>query len=47
MDDSRMEKVLARIHKYSQKNLQSIIFTCHTREKSAMQKIGAHQIVSL
>ena len=47
MDDSRMEKVLTLIHKYAQRSYQSILFTCHTREKSAMQKIGTHQIVSL
>ena len=47
MDDGRMEKVLTLIHKYAQRNYQSILFTCHSREKTAMQTIGAHQIVTL
>jgi uncharacterized protein YhaN len=47
MDDSRMEKVLTLIHKYAQRSYQSILFTCHSREKTAMQTIGAHQIVTL
>ena len=47
MDDSRMEKVLTLIYKYSQRNYQSIIFTCHSREKDTMQSIGAHQILSI
>ena len=47
MDDNRMEKILTLIHKYSQRSYQSILFTCHTREKSAMQKIGVHQIITL
>ena len=47
MDDGRMEKVLSLIYKYSQRSYQSILFTCHSREKTAMQKVGAHQIISL
>ena len=47
MDDGRMEKVLTLIHKYSQRNYQSILFTCHTREKEVMQSIGAHQVLSI
>ena len=47
MDDERMEKVLTLISKYAQKDYQSILFTCHSREKNAMQKIGAHNILSI
>ena len=47
MDDERMEKVLTLISKYAQKDYQSILFTCHSREKNIMQKIGAHQILSI
>ena len=47
MDDTRMEKVLTLIFKYSQRNYQSIIFTCHAREKETMESIGAHQILSI
>ncbi len=47
MDDNRMEKILTQIYKYSQRKYQSILFTCHTREKAAMQNIGAHNTVTL
>ena len=47
MDDSRMEKVLTLIYKYSQRNYQSILFTCHTREKNTMENIGSHQTLSI
>ena len=47
MDDSRMEKVLTLIYKYSQRNYQSILFTCHTREKTTMENIGSHQTLSI
>ncbi|MBR6743807.1 MAG: AAA family ATPase [Clostridia bacterium] len=47
MDDKRMEKVLTLIYKYSQRNYQSILFTCHSREKDALKSIGAHKIISL
>ena len=47
MDDTRMEKVLRLIFKYSQRNYQSILFTCHSREKNAMENIGAHQTLSI
>ncbi|MBQ3489693.1 MAG: AAA family ATPase [Clostridia bacterium] len=47
MDDERMEKVLTLISRYAQKDYQSILFTCHSRERTAMQKIGAHQILSI
>ena len=47
MDDERMEKVLTLISKYAQKDYQSILFTCHSREKNAMQKLGAHNVLSI
>ena len=47
MDDGRMEKVLSLISKYAQKDYQSILFTCHTREKNAMQEIGAYKVLSI
>ena len=47
MDDGRMRKVLSLISKYTQKDYQSILFTCHTREKNAMQEIGAYKVLSI
>lgn len=47
MDDARMKKVLSLIHKYGERNYQSMIFTCHNREKDAMREIGAHQVLSI
>ena len=47
MDDGRMDKVLRLISKYAQRDYQSILFTCHSREKTAMAKIGEHQILSI
>ena len=47
MDDVRMEKVLTLISKYAQRNYQSILFTCHSRERNAIEKIGDHQILSI
>ncbi len=47
MDDERMEKVLSLISKYAQKDYQSILFTCHSRERNALQKIGAHKLLSI
>lgn len=47
MDDERMEKVLTLISKYAQKDYQSILFTCHSREKNIMQRIGTHQVLSI
>lgn len=47
MDDSRMQKVLSLISKYAQRNYQSILFTCHSRESAAMASIGEHQHLSI
>ncbi|MBE6665635.1 MAG: hypothetical protein E7603_05385 [Ruminococcaceae bacterium] len=47
MDDGRMEKVLTLISKYAQKDYQSILFTCHSREKNIMQKLGNYHILSI
>ena len=47
MDDSRMEKVLTLIFKYSQRNYQTILFTCHSRERMTMQNIGSHQVLAI
>ena len=47
MDDERMEKILGLISKYAQKDYQSVLFTCHSREKNAMQKIGEYHLLSI
>ncbi|MBQ8495930.1 MAG: AAA family ATPase [Clostridia bacterium] len=47
MDDGRMKKLLALIHKYAGVHYQSVIFTCHTREKEAMAEIGQYHLLSI
>lgn len=47
MDDERMAKVLMLISKYAQKDYQSILFTCHSREKNIMQEIGNYHTLSI
>lgn len=47
MDDERIEKVLTLVSKYAQKNYQTILFTCHSRERNAFQKIGDHKLLSI
>ena len=47
MDDTRLAKILSLIFKYSERNFQSILFTCHEREKNTMSSIGACHLLSL
>ena len=47
MDDNRMKKLLALISRYAEVRYQSVIFTCHTREKDAMGEIGDYQLLSI
>lgn len=47
MDDARLSKMLSLIFKYSQRNYQSILFTCHEREKAIMESVGACNILSI
>ncbi len=47
MDDGRLKKILALIEKYAGLRYQSVIFTCHAREKDAMDAIGTYQSLSI
>jgi len=47
MDDARLAKMLSLIYKYSERNYQSILFTCHTREKTIMESVGSCNILSV
>ena len=47
MDDERLDKVLSLISKYAQKDYQTILFTCHSRERNALQKIGTHKLLAI
>ena len=47
MDDTRLRKVLSLIDKYAARNLQSILFTCHEREKNMMDSVGSYRLLSI
>lgn len=47
MDDARLAKMLSLIYKYSERSYQSILFTCHDREKKVMESIGDCHILSI
>ena len=47
MDDARLRKVLSLIDKYAARNLQSILFTCHEREKNVMDSVGSYRLLSI
>lgn len=47
MDDARLSKMLSLIYKYSQRSYQSILFTCHEREKTIMETVGSCNILSI
>ena len=47
MDDGRMKKILALIKKYAELRYQSVLFTCHSREKEAMDEIGTYHLLSI
>ena len=42
MDDARMKKVLMLMHKYAERDFQSILLTCHSRERDTMSEIGSY-----
>jgi uncharacterized protein YhaN len=42
IDDIRIKKLLTLIARYADSGYQSIIFTCHNREKRMMDDIGAY-----
>ena len=47
MDDTRLARVLSLIYKYSERHLQSILFTCHEREKKIMDTVGSYHLLSI
>ena len=47
LDDGRMKKILALIKKYAELRYQSVLFTCHSREKEAMDEIGTYHLLSI
>ncbi len=47
MDDRRLKRVMLLLHKYASRNCQSIILTCHAREKTVSDGIGAYQLTKL
>ncbi len=47
MDDSRLERMMTLIHKYAERGCQSLLFSCHTREKTASDKLGAYTHLSI
>ena len=47
MDDARMKKMLSLIAKYAELHYQSLIFTCHTREKDTMAEIASHHHLAI
>ena len=47
MDDRRLSRVLTLLSKYADRHYQTILFTCHAREKELMKSIGACRILSI
>ena len=47
IDDARMKNVLSLIGKYAEHDYQSLIFTCHTREKDAMNALGSYHLLAI
>lgn len=47
MDDARLSRVLNLISKYADRHYQSILFTCHSREKEQMSAVGPCRILSI
>ncbi len=47
IDDARIKKALSLISRYADMGYQSLIFTCHTREKNALNDIGAYHFLSV
>lgn len=47
IDDARMKNVLSLVRKYADHEYQTLIFTCHKREKDAMDAIGPYHLLSI
>ncbi len=47
MDDKRLIGVMKLLHKYGKQNCQSIIFSCHCREKRISDKLGPYTYLAI
>jgi uncharacterized protein YhaN len=47
MDDDRLARMMLLIHKYGQKNVQSILLSCHSRERKMSDAIGSYHHLSI
>ncbi len=47
MDDERLAKVMVLLHKYGQRNCQSLLFSCHSRERTISDGIGSYSYLAI
>lgn len=47
MDDERLSRMMILIHKYGQKNMQSLLLSCHSRERKISDAIGTYHHLSI
>ncbi len=47
MDDERLARTMFLLHKYGQRNIQSILLSCHTRERKISDAIGSYGYLSI
>ncbi len=47
MDDERLAKTMILLHKYSQRDCQSLLFSCHTRERTFSDAIGPYSYLAI
>ncbi len=47
MDDERLARMMVLIHKYGQRNVQSLLLSCHSRERKVSDAIGPYHHLSI
>ncbi len=47
MDDERLQGMIALLHKYAKKNCQSLLFSCHSRERKISDSIGEYSFLAI
>ncbi len=47
MDDDRLARMIALIHKYGERGCQSIILSCHDRERKLSDRIGSYHHLAI
>ena len=47
MDDERLTRMMLLLHKYGQRNCQSILLSCHSRERKVSDAIGSYRHLSI